>query len=200
MRRMRVSVDGHVVFDDELEKGCGNQVFDYGKSIKLRGDADSSDSPHDSARDRANQSETNAKQTAQIAAKTSAKSLNDVILPLELLNQPSEYDEQVDRDSQRGFAQNGGSAVIHSKSASNVVKRPQPEAASMRKSKSDTNTSGSKSTPSRPGKSVAKSASDHKLIDLSANAVEKPTESSENPAGLCCVSRVIVIILIVTRA
>ena len=39
---MKVYIDGSLVFDDDIEKGCGNQVFDYGQTIPL-GDDDSPD-------------------------------------------------------------------------------------------------------------------------------------------------------------
>ena len=32
---MKIYVDGEVIFDGELEKGCGNQVFDYGMVIPV---------------------------------------------------------------------------------------------------------------------------------------------------------------------
>ena len=36
MRRLRVFVDNVKVFDGEVEKGCGNHVFDYSKRIPVR--------------------------------------------------------------------------------------------------------------------------------------------------------------------
>ena len=35
MKHARVFVDGELVFDNVVEKGCGNQVFDYGHNIDL---------------------------------------------------------------------------------------------------------------------------------------------------------------------
>ena len=44
-RELKVSVDGSVVWEGELEKGCGNQVFDYGKTIILANTDSSEEEP-----------------------------------------------------------------------------------------------------------------------------------------------------------
>lgn len=86
VRRMRVTVSDHVVFDGQLEKGCGNQVFDYSRTIRLQSDvSDSSDAAIDSAPD-----VTKKQPTEQRAP--GGKSVDDVTLPLELLNKPNEYE------------------------------------------------------------------------------------------------------------
>ena len=43
-RHIRVFVDNEKVFDGEVEKGCGNHVFDYSKTIPIR-DAKAASSP-----------------------------------------------------------------------------------------------------------------------------------------------------------
>lgn len=45
-RHIKILIDGDVAFDGDLDKGCGNHVFDYGKIIYLGGKSDfGSESP-----------------------------------------------------------------------------------------------------------------------------------------------------------
>ena len=184
---MRCTVDDHVVFDDDLDKGCGNQVFDYGNSIRLR-DTDNSDSPCDSSRG-TNSDQPQTSNTKTATTNANKKSINDVILPLELLNQPSEYDDDnkglsVKRDLNQPIAQGkpATSGVVNgSKSSSETPKRrPPPQevqtgSKQIQKSKSHTQMASS----TKPVKAIRKSASSQDVKD-----VETPTESSENPAGV----------------
>ena len=43
MRRLRVSIDNEVLYDGDVDKGCGNQVFDYGQTVVLGSDDGPSD-------------------------------------------------------------------------------------------------------------------------------------------------------------
>ena len=35
---MQIIIGSRTVFDGEIDKGCGNQVFDYGKTIQVKGE------------------------------------------------------------------------------------------------------------------------------------------------------------------
>ncbi|XP_067928203.1 katanin-interacting protein-like [Watersipora subatra] len=43
VRRLRISIDDDIIYDGDIEKGCGNQVFDYGQTIVLGTDDPDSD-------------------------------------------------------------------------------------------------------------------------------------------------------------
>lgn len=59
MKHLKILVDGDVAFDGDLDKGCGNHVFDYGKMVHLGGKSDvGSESPRS---DLANTSNKNLK-------------------------------------------------------------------------------------------------------------------------------------------
>ena len=124
VRRLRVSVNDEVVFDDELEKGCGNQVFDYHKTIRIHDASATSDSSADSAKASHSKKPTATKSlpsTSKAAApQASHKSVNDVILPLELLNQPSEYDSATRKSNSKSSA---GVSLTPSSSSSSLSRK-----------------------------------------------------------------------------
>ena len=124
VRRLRVSVNDEVVFDDELEKGCGNQVFDYHKTIRIHDASATSDSSADSAKAPHSKKPTATKSlpsTSKAAApQASHKSVNDVILPLELLNQPSEYDSATRKSNSKSSA---GVSLTPSSSSSSLSRK-----------------------------------------------------------------------------
>ena len=45
MRRIRISIDDDIIFDGDIDKGCGNQVFDYGYTVAIGGNSDSDAPP-----------------------------------------------------------------------------------------------------------------------------------------------------------
>jgi len=50
VRRLRISIDDDILYDGELEKGCGNQVFDYGYSIVIGSVKSDSDAEEDNGK------------------------------------------------------------------------------------------------------------------------------------------------------
>ena len=46
-RQIEISVNGETVFSGELDKGCGNQVFDYGKTVPLTEEGQQTDTQMD---------------------------------------------------------------------------------------------------------------------------------------------------------
>lgn len=48
VRRLRISIDDDILYDGDIEKGCGNQVFDYGHTIVVGSDDRDSDEGHHS--------------------------------------------------------------------------------------------------------------------------------------------------------
>ena len=187
MRRLRVSVNNEKVFDGEVEKGCGNQVFDYHKTIRVHdntsvtSDSSSADSASGAKRKQDIQplknSTTNSR-TAVPLQKGSHKSVNDVILPPELLNQPSEYDST----RKNGAKSTSAGALTPSSSSSSLSQKHS-------KSRSERSASRSRRDSSRT-KNDSESSPEHVSSRLTPRRMTSADsqEAFEAPTGTFCAS------------
>lgn len=60
VKRLRISIDDDIMFDGDIEKGCGNQVFDYGYTVVVGNDDEEDEAPPSGNMNSANHGQSDA--------------------------------------------------------------------------------------------------------------------------------------------